>query len=1210
MPPNSTPDTRVIASVRSAWINNLPIINFQIEGINVDGLIDSGGAVCLISNDLFNTLKEKKVKMKFLGNRIRINTFDGGNIPFKKCVKITFKLNNIFTTGTFYVTNENFKGNYKVLLGYDYLKNNHMILDLQQSCLIVKNTKIPLHNGDHRINTCPVNVSTIAEQSERENNDIRVKKINNNNRKKVTAKLANRIFIAPGREKIVSLILSENLNPETTILFEPVDLKRGLLCGNSIHQVTNTNTINIILKNNDTKKIVLQKNTKMGNIDSEVIFKTEKDLNDIENGTLYEINNLSLEEVRKLRETELSIEDFDLRHLSGEVRQKMESLLMRHAHAFSKSYKSLGQTCLVTPRIKLHHDYPLQCKPYKTPHTIREYAREEIKKLLEANIIEKSNSNYAFPVLFVRKKSTDKQKQPKYRMAVDYRMLNEILEGYPYPVPDIKELLQRISGKQFYTVLDLHSAFFQINLRPEDKEKLAFVTEDGKYTSTRLNFGLKVSPTVFSELMDKVLGHFNKNEVGWYIDDLIVSANSIERMIQLLTEILQTLIDHNLTVEPSKMQICQEQIEFLGYKINKQGYSPSSKNIEKIQKLARPKNKKGVKSLLGLSNYFRSLIRNYSEIVNPLVELTKEKSKFQWNENTERAFLAIQEAIVQNPTLNPPDFNKDFFVITDASKVAISGVLAQKEGDEFKPVEFYGRKLKDSEKKYPSIKYELLAIHDTVKHFEHILLGRKFIILTDSKALTYHLNLEKQSDITARWLMKLADFDYTIEHIEGKNNPSDFISRHINSITSQNELQNNLFKVNLNLSEENVKNAQRSDSKLSVIIKKIEDNKQNKNTRKFELNHNNTLILKQKYKDKELLIAPNNLIFEIIQEAHKPHFGFPKTYETVKSRFFWYGMYKDIKSYCASCIACNKAKQHQTIKVPVQKVVKDKSVGEALHIDIVGKLNVTFRKNAFILTIIDSTSRYLEAIPLRGVDSQLILNALNNYFSSYGICKTIILDNGPYFRSDVFKEYLKALNIELHFSTIYKPTANGILESQHKGLKSSLRAMCRTTTEWDIRLPFFKLAHNTSINRATKYTPAKLFFAREIPNHFTVLGTSDEKCTHEFVKQRIKHIKEVHKLALANQELIMSEYVNDFQKVKTLNLGDQVYLKKDIRPRTLEDRFEGPYEIIKACRNNTYRIKHMIDHNARTMTRHITQLFHPKAKIDSSTTEENDTQNE
>lgn len=88
---------------------------------------------------------------------------------------------------------------------------------------------------------------------------------------------------------------------------------------------------------------------------------------------------------------------------------------------------------------------------------------------------------------------------------------------------------------------------------------------------------------------------------------------------------------------------------------------------------AGPKNKRGIESLLGLVNYFISLIQNYADIVYPLVELTKDKVKFKWSEEAEQSFLNIQEAIMSNPALNSPKFEKEFFLITDGSKWRCQG---------------------------------------------------------------------------------------------------------------------------------------------------------------------------------------------------------------------------------------------------------------------------------------------------------------------------------------------------------------------------------------------------------------------------------------------------------------------------------------------------------------------------------------------------------
>ena len=105
---------------------------------------------------------------------------------------------------------------------------------------------------------------------------------------------------------------------------------------------------------------------------------------------------------------------------------------------------------------------------------------------------------------------------------------------------------------------------------------------------------------------------------------------------------------------------------------------------------------------------------------------------------------------------------------------------------------------RESETKYFSEKLELLVVHDAVEHFKNILWGIKFTILTESKALTYHLNLEKQLDIIARWIEELQDCNFSTECIEGFVNPVDYPSRYMNDLSDNQNLENLLFSMNKN----------------------------------------------------------------------------------------------------------------------------------------------------------------------------------------------------------------------------------------------------------------------------------------------------------------------------------------------------------------------------------------------------------------------------
>lgn len=125
----------------------------------------------------------------------------------------------------------------------------------------------------------------------------------------------------------------------------------------------------------------------------------------VEQGNLYEINNLDIQDVRKLREAEVKEGYFDLSHLSPELKDSFEKILINNVHTFSKSYQILGQMSLVSSSVTLQHDFPMQTKPYKLPQAVRQYAKNEIDNFLKVKIIKKTDSNYAFPVNFVKKKA-------------------------------------------------------------------------------------------------------------------------------------------------------------------------------------------------------------------------------------------------------------------------------------------------------------------------------------------------------------------------------------------------------------------------------------------------------------------------------------------------------------------------------------------------------------------------------------------------------------------------------------------------------------------------------------------------------------------------------------------------------------------------------------------------------------------------------------
>ncbi|CAL1266838.1 unnamed protein product [Larinioides sclopetarius] len=811
---------------------------------------------------------------------------------------------------------------------------------------------------------------------------------------------------------------------------------------------------------------------------TDFIVKNGKDFD--EPSEIFQVNNLTADEVASLRKEELNANDFNLEHLNKTEKDEILELLMKNFKVFSKSYQTLGCTDAITPEFKLLHNFPIQTKPYPIPKIAHDFARQEIQKLLAAGIIESSTSNYSFPIIFVKKKSDSKNL--KFRMVVDYRLLNNVTESFKICLPKITDILHNISGKKWYSVLDLKSAFFQIKLKDADKQKLAFCSELGNFQPTRLPFGSKNSTSYFHLLISKCLDDLKGSHIQYFLDDVIIAADSISEMKTRLQQVFDRLAKFNLTLDPNKIQICMSNITYLGFNISANGFAPSEDNIQKVTKFPVPKNVKQVQSYLGMMNYFRHLIFNYAEVVEPIVKLTRKGIPFIWSENCQDAFNVMQDIILTRPTIKNYDESKPLYLTTDASRIALCAILMQKEGENFYPIEFFSKQLSPSERNYPSIRRELFAIFMGVKHFREYLYGKHFNLLTDAKPLTFHMQLEKQPDIVKRWLLYLQDFSYNIDHIKGCDNPADFLSR----MQIEDVEANNLFHIGDQLSHSNIKLCQSMDSCTSEIIKKIEENDSVTCQKYFIDSYTGLLMFKIKSRKNQILnkiYIPRSLVKDCLLVAHAPHFGVQKTYDFIKTKYYWPGMYADVKNFCENCSNClqNKPKR-KTITHSIPK--HHLAPGEFLAIDIVGKLPRSIDNHNYILTIVDHYSRYLEAIPLNNTTSHTIIKHLNHYFSRFGIPKFILSDNATYFKADEIVEFYKALKIEHRKSSIYYPKSNGLLERTHRILKESVTSISQKVHDWSKSLLFFKLHYNNSKHAVTQYTPAELFFGRKIFTYF------------------------------------------------------------------------------------------------------------------------------
>lgn len=191
-----------------------------------------------------------------------------------------------------------------------------------------------------------------------------------------------------------------------------------------------------------------------------------------------------------------------------------------------------------------------------------------------------------------------------------------------------------------------------------------------------------------------------------------------------------------------------------------------------------PSNLKELKSFLGLVGYYRRFIENFSQIATPLNFLTKKDTKFQWITECELAFRRFKEILVAPPLLQFPNFDKPFFLTTDASGKAIGAVLSQGVIGTDLPISFASRTLNTAEQNYDASERELLAAVWGMKHFRPYLYGRYFTIVTDHRPFLWIFNVRDLTSRLLKWAIKLEEYDYKIVYKPGKlNTNADGLSR-------------------------------------------------------------------------------------------------------------------------------------------------------------------------------------------------------------------------------------------------------------------------------------------------------------------------------------------------------------------------------------------------------------------------------------------------
>ncbi|UYV64450.1 hypothetical protein LAZ67_3000767, partial [Cordylochernes scorpioides] len=586
---------------------------------------------------------------------------------------------------------------------------------------------------------------------------------------------------------------------------------------------------------------------------------------------------------------------------------------------------------------------------------------------------------------------------------------------------------------------------------------------------------------------------------------------------------------------------------------------------------------KDVRAFLGLCSYYRIFIREFSKVALPLQILTRKNHSFAWGKEQELSFNSLKNKLISPEVLTHYDPNKPIGLHTDASDQGLGAVLVHlNENTKERPISYASRTLQKAETNYSTTEKECLAIIWAIKKFRPYLYGRKFTIYTDHHSLCWMAKMKNPAGRLARWSLELQEYDFAIKYKSGKTHlDADGLSR-------------------CPIPERIISTINYEEHDYDSYIKKI-DNLVNQNPNSY--GENFTKFKKKLFKknpsvtgDPWLLIVPKNKQKELLENMHdhptSGHMGIKRTYNRLKSKYFWPSMLKTVEEYVSSCPECQFRKTpSQLPQGLLQPIPPASRPFEKMGIDLMGRFPESGRGNSWILVCTDYYSRYIETAALpRGTAEEIADFFLQKVVLRHGAPKTVISDWGSCFLSKLFKEVLKICNTLHKKTTSYHPQTNGQTERMNRTLADMMAMYIDERHQnWDEILPFVTFAYNSSIQDTTGYSPYFLIHGREpltfLDSTFDMPELSKHKDYDEYVSNLLEIIEDAKEIStsktIARQNKSKQLYDRTHREVKYA-INDLVLIwtpiRKVGRADKLQRRYIGPYQILRQTSPVNYEV--------------------------------------
>lgn len=364
------------------------------------------------------------------------------------------------------------------------------------------------------------------------------------------------------------------------------------------------------------------------------------------------------------------------------------------------------------------------------------------------------------------------KKNGTIRVCVDCTPANQVTASFDWPLPRLQDLRYRTRGNAWFSRLDLKDAFFRIGVPEEYRRLTAFMVGDQAYQFRKMPFGLKTAPAIFQRWMDWGLARFSE-WAFWYIDDILVMGRTRAELRSRESQLRAQLRDMKCEVNEEKSTSMQQGLLFAGIWIEERGVGPNVAKFDELRKLPIPHTRAEMQSALGLVSYLRDfipLVSHFTALLYPDkqgLRLDNEALEVEWR----RLCRHLEQALTINHHWKE---GVEATLYTDASQYGLGAIVLQ----EGRVVALASRKLSPAETRYSATDREHLGLVYAAEKFRLFLhqSGAITKVMSDHAALVTR-RPERMTPRQARWHVLVTHWMPRVEHVRGKDNPADFVSR-------------------------------------------------------------------------------------------------------------------------------------------------------------------------------------------------------------------------------------------------------------------------------------------------------------------------------------------------------------------------------------------------------------------------------------------------